>query len=312
MVEIKRCNLRVLSCAIAIMISAGHSPADPLSNLDQEFRRTYAESTQRTLQTLRDSVPVLVNRFGQIALYRPGSLEPEIYTMDQTAYLRARSVAHAVATLVVGLSPYGTGNLSTERREWLKFFEGRLLEAEDQLRAEGGVARTAAQADLVAEVRRTVQGFVQRNEIREGEVAEIGRSLRNAVRFNLGIAAASQLDQFREQVSHWRRTYPLLNWGKVVIVVLGNHQARRDYLQTQFFDWLTGDEPDREDRVVYAETMTVPPPLEQTPALDALTLLAKVTLDKGLSLDVFGDPLTMQTDVLGPVAKEILQTWPKP
>jgi hypothetical protein len=117
------------------------------------------------------------------------------------------------------------------------------------------------------------------------------------------------LEQFRAQVSRWKAAYPSLAWDRAAVVVVGVHQARGGNLQRQFFDWLLRDGPDRQDRVVFAETLTPPAPLEQAPASDALTLLAKVMLDKDLATVVFGDPLALQADVLGPAAEAIIATW---
>ena len=97
--------------------------------------------------------------------------------------------------------------------------------------------------------------------------------------------------------------------GAAAVVVIGVHQARDGNLQRQFFDWLLDDRPSRQDRVVFAETLTPPAPLDQAPATEALTLLSKVMLDKGLAKVVFGDPLALQSDVLGGAAEAIIATW---
>jgi hypothetical protein len=80
-------------------------------------------------------------------------------------------------------------------------------------------------------------------------------------------------------------------------------------LQQQFFDWMLNDRPDRQDRVVFAETMTPPAPLGQAPPTEALTLLSKVLLDKGLATTLLGDPLALQADALGGAAEAIIESW---
>jgi hypothetical protein len=82
------------------------------------------------------------------------------------------------------------------------------------------------------------------------------------------------------------------------------------YLQRQFFDWMLGDQPSRQDRVVFAETQTPPPPLEKAPATDALTLLSKVMLDKGLSSSLLGDPLALQWDAVLNFGQKIAEGTP--
>jgi hypothetical protein len=60
---------------------------------------------------------------------------------------------------------------------------------------------------------------------------------------------------------------------------------------------------------VFAETLTPGAPLDQAPPADALVLLAKVMLDKGMAAIVFGDPLALQSDVLGDAAEATIATW---
>jgi hypothetical protein len=158
-------------------------------------------------------------------------------------------------------------------------------------------------------VHRFAQRIHQQGSVDQALLDDLGATVRAAVRANLEYAAASQLEQFRTQVAHWKAAYPALAWDRAAVVVVGVHQARDRNLQRQFFDWMLGDRPDRQDRVVFAETLTPPGPLEQKPPADALTLLSKVMLDKGLATIVFGDPLALQSDVLGEAAEAIIATW---
>jgi hypothetical protein len=137
----------------------------------------------------------------------------------------------------------------------------------------------------------------------------MGTTVRPAIQQNLAFAAASQLEQFRAQVERWKAAYPALPWDRAVAVVIGGHQARDRNLQRQFFDWMLNDRPDRQDRVVFAETVTPPAPLGQAAPTEALTLLSKVLLDKGLAATLFGDPLALQSDVLGGAAETIIESW---
>jgi hypothetical protein len=106
--------------------------------------------------------------------------------------------------------------------------------------------------------------------------------------------------------------HPSLAWDRGVVVILGIHQARENYLQRQFFDWVFHDQPSKQARVVFAETLIPPPPLEKDPAGDAMMLLAKVMLDKTIAASIFGGPLALQSDVLGGAAEDIIHRWPMP
>ncbi len=306
-------KIGVLATILAIALH-GPASADPLSDLGASFRAVYAEASAQKLAELRREVPLLVNRFGQIALYRPGAMTPEIYSMDMKLYLEARSVAHAPVAVIARLASEGLGPLDASTVEWLSNFERVLTLAEADLPTRPGLPATAreAQRELLATVRRYVQRMRQRGEIDQTLMDEFAQAVRPGIRHNLELAATSQLDQFRGQMAKWRAQHPALPWDRAVVVMLGIHQARRDYLQRQFFDWLLDDDPGRQQRVVFAEILDVPPSLEKDPATNAVELLSKVMLDKFISNALFEDPLALQSDVLGDEARKIISQWPKP
>lgn len=297
----------VAVAALSVLATVDQTWADALSDLNNEFRRTYAAAAARTLSDMKSSVPVLVNRFGQIALYRPGADKPDLFAMDMKAYLEARAVAHTPAALYAGLAPFGLGRLDNDRLQWVQRYQSLLSAAEAQIRTRTDIPESVRtiQVGMLADVRRIAQRIQQQGAVDQTILNEMGSTVRDAVRKNLEFGAASQLDQFRKRVEQWKATYSALAWDRAVVVIIGFHQARDRYLQRQFFDWLLHDSPTRQDRVVYAETLTLPASVEG----DALVLLSKVMLDKGLSNVIFADPLTLQADVLGDAAEEIIRNW---
>jgi hypothetical protein len=285
--------------------------ADALSDLDKAFRDAYSVAASQILAKLRAQAPVLVNRFGQIALYRPDIEQPEIYSMDMKLYLEARAVAHAAVALTARIAAAGLGPLDMDSLDWLDKYRTLLSAAETELTGREDVPKElkAIQLDLLASVRQFVQRIQQRGEIEQPTLDEIGLKVRDGIGKNLNAAAASQLGQFRTQIERWKVAYPSLRWNSAVVVVIGIHQARDNYLQTQFFDWMLDDKPTNEDRVVFAETLAPPAPLDKEPALDAMILLSKVMLDKTIASIIFGDPLALQSDVLGKSARTVIQGW---
>jgi hypothetical protein len=290
----------------------GFARADPLTALDKVFRETYASATTDKFSALRRDAPLLVNRFGQIALYRPGAETPEIFSIDMGTYLKARSIAHAPISLIVRLLSARPGRLDAPTSAWLAQFELLLSDAETQLAElkSSGSGLGSEQRDLIATTRRFVQRIRQRDEFDPSLFNEVDQALLPGIQASLDLAARSQLDQFRERMRKWKTAYPSLAWDNSVVVVLGNHQARNAFLQRQFFDWLLKDKPEKEMQVVYAETLDIPPSLDKEPPEEAIRLLAKVMLDKSISEIVFGDPIAMQSDVLGPAASKIITQWP--
>lgn len=287
--------------------------ADTLSDLDKAFRDAYAQGTSRTFQNLRSRVPVLVNRFGQIAFYRPGVDRPEIFSMDMRAYLEARSFAHTPVALCARLQPFGFGALDADRLDWLSAYRDLLAKAEQEVADRDDIAQDLRKirTDLLQTVRQYVERIYQRGSVDLATLEEMRVKVREGIEKNLMVAASSQLEQFRDQTLRWKRAYPGLRWDDAVVVVVGGHQARDGYLQRQFFDWMLNDQPDIEANVVYAESLTSPPSLEKDPATDAMNVLSKVMFDKGISSILFEDPLALQSDVLGKAASEVISSWPR-
>jgi hypothetical protein len=89
-----------------------------LSDLNKAFRDAYSLAASQSLADLRSRVPVFVNRFGQIALYRSGVEQPDIFSMDLALYLETRTVAHTALALHARLAPFGLGRLDAQRLDW--------------------------------------------------------------------------------------------------------------------------------------------------------------------------------------------------
>jgi len=66
----------------------------------------------------------------------------------------------------------------------------------------------------------------------------MGALLRPGVKKTLEAAAAAQREQFQAQIGHWKTSYPTLAWDRALVVIIGTHQARENYLQKQIFEWL--------------------------------------------------------------------------
>ncbi len=294
---------------LSLFSAQAHS--GPLAELNNEFRSAYGTAAARVMSDVRSSVPVLVNRFGEISLYRPGVDDPAVFSMDMAHYLDARAVAHTAVAVYARLVPFGLGRIDAARLAWLAGYQSLLSAAEAEVQGQTGVAEEMrqVQSDLLAEVRRFVQRVHQQGAVDQAMLDAFGKAVRAGVRRNLEFAAVSQLEQFRAQIDKWKSSYPALRWDEAVVVVIGVHQARRRNLQTQFFDWFSGDKPELEDRVVFAETLDPPPPLDKAPPVGALTLLSKVLLDKGLAKYMFDDVYALQSDVLGDSAETILKSW---
>lgn len=302
---------RVWIIAALAVAAAPMALSDALGDLEQSFHDAYAKAAERTLETLRASVPVLVNSGGQIAFYRPGVAEPEIFTMEARLFEETSAIAHTPVALEARLAPDGFGRLDAARLDWLANYETQLAKADDDIahRTDLPADLLAAERDILAKVRDTVGRTRRTGQIVQADLDRLGAGVRQDIRLSLKVAATSQLDQFRDRIARWQASYPGLKWDKAVVVIVAGHQPRQDQLQQQFFDWLLQDDPRRQDHVVYAETLDHPPPLDRKPATAAMVLLSKVMLDKSLAGSIFGDPLALQSDALGPAATDVIRAW---
>ena len=89
-----------------------------MSDLNKAFRDAYSLAASQSLADLRSRVPVFVNRFGQIALYRSGVEQPDIFSMDLALYLETRTVAHTALALHARLALFGLGRLDAQSLDW--------------------------------------------------------------------------------------------------------------------------------------------------------------------------------------------------
>ena len=308
--QISRCTLVAAVFLAVAAVPAGAGQADVFSELRTIFGTAYGNAAQFNLKLLRKSVPILVNRFEQIALYRPGREKPNVYTMDMAQYSEATEVSHAAAAIYAALVPYGYGKLDRDRRQWLKDFRRPLRDAAQDVQHRPDIPPELKRVQLamLASMTSFVDATLKSDSFDQAGIDAFARSVQPGIRDSLDFAAESQLSQFRKQLDRWKQDYPQLAWDKAVVVVMAGHQPRAGNLQQQFFDWAFHDTPVREDSVVYAETQKSPPPLTREPR-EALVLLSKVMLDKGFAATMFSDKYGLQGDVLGPPAKRIIDNW---
>jgi hypothetical protein len=309
-------------CLVMAMPAASADEA-AFAKLDGTFVTAYGGAAQRERDRLRASVPVIVNLFDQIALYRPGVDEPDVFTMEGAQYREATAVSHAAAALYAQFAGYGTVRLNEAQRRWLRDFVTDVNAARDALRQRDDIPDDvkSVQQQMLAKVGLYAEGFLTHGSIGPDDWVGYSPSVRPGITRSLEFAAQAQLVQFREQLEKWRAAYPTLAWDKAVVVVISGHQPRLRDLQLQFFDWALDDRPGYENKVVYAETLSPPSGLnkerdEQKEKIreqelgKSLLLLSKVMLDKDFADAVFGSPYALQHDVLGPAAEAVIRRWP--
>ncbi len=307
-----RTAVRIFVIIVFMSISVSTVLGDALGELNSSFKVAYNLAVQEKLREIRETVPLFVNRFGEIALFLPNKDDPIVFSMNSRIYLEARTVAHTALAIYSGLAPLSSDPLSSEKLEWLRQYRVLLRNAKEEVEGIEDIPSELKSSQLImlTKLISFCDIIIQKGVADEEIFSEIGRVLNPLIKTSLSIVAKDQLEQFRTQIAIWRREYPKHSWENSVVVVIGIHQARELYLQRQFFDWLLKDNPNQQNRVVYAEVINPPGPLEKEVKKIFIELLAKVMLDKEISAYIFDDPLVLQSDVLGPAAREVISSWP--
>ncbi|MFC3677038.1 hypothetical protein [Ferrovibrio xuzhouensis] len=322
---------------IAILVglwTPGPARADALGDLNDIFKTSYKAAAEAKRQDLLSTAPVFVNRFGTIEFYKPGTLEPKRFKMAEGIYNDAKTVAHIPAALFTHFTaagPVGSGReISGNEIEWLGTYLGKLESSKAALLekaypeiqdipeyGEGNYDSLVRipQLTMIDGTIALVDQLLTSRKLTPQWLNDLKATTEDGIKASLTAAATSQLTQFHAQMIKWRNENKTLEWHEAVVVIIGIHQARRKYLQRQFFDKLLYDDPELEDHVVFAETLTpfAPPQGGRAPGpvQDAQLLLAKVMLDKDLSSYLFGNRYRLQWDLLGAQPAGIMSSWPQ-
>ncbi len=286
--------------------------ASSLKQLDAVSVQAYHDAADANLDHLRCRAPVVVNDFLNMTLYRCNGQEAAFH-MDTKRYFLMARTAHVPLAIYSFIAAQGFGTITSDTEQRLRAYGALLAAAVDEVRGLSVDEATRKQLLELLDVSAVYVGDV----LRSGQADEAGfrayaDRVRPLVRANLRVGADEQLRQFRAQLDAWRREFPDEHWGDLRVVVMGFHQARDLYATKQLFQWLLR-ERGLEDRVVYAEFQFSPFGDKSVEAKRlALDLLSKVDLDHRAAAAILADRVALQRDVMGPAAKQILESWGNP
>lgn len=282
---------------------------DPLTQLGDEFRRIYASSTQHHFRSVVSNAPYITQDLLNMTLHLPDGRSFR-YEMEKERYFLMARSTHPPLALYALLSSANFKNLDEDDRRQLTSYQSSIdavvpyiengpYVREDKIRAIRILVATSA---FITQV-------VDEGGSTLDEYEAFVKPLRETIKENLYVGALEQLTQFREKMNVWRSTYPDEDWENLRVVVLGFHNPRVDYALKLFFEWLV-EEPDYEERVVYAEYQFGFFGDRKVEGLDlAKELLTKVDFERVPSEIIFDDPSYLQRDVMGPAAIDILERW---
>lgn len=282
-----------------------------LEELRKTFRSSYNDAIAFHDTHVLHSYPVITQDLLNMTLIRSNG-QTERFSMDRKMYSLMANTSHPVLTIYSILSKDDFSTLSKQTKEDLEGYLIKLSNAKDEVNNLSIEPKTKARILFVLTASAEyVQSVIRFGKTSLDDFEKYAASLRRSINENLYVGAKEQLDQFKAQVNKWRREFPEEKWNGLRVVVLSFHQGREDYALYLFFRWLLR-EPAYEKRVVYAEFQGSISGTEREKSEKlALVLLNKVDFDLGASTRIFGNPRTLEVDVMGPASVKILKSWGK-
>ncbi|MBL8835364.1 MAG: hypothetical protein JNL66_03920 [Alphaproteobacteria bacterium] len=284
-----------LICAATLLwvalVPAVPARADALSELNDSFRRAYADTRAGVLA---QTAPVIVCAFESLVLIDGATRREEGFT--PRLYHDLKAVAHLVFAVQLLVDPaLGAGPLSPASRARLEELAVRSRAVAAGL---DGFGFTPAQAErqraLIAGAQAMIARALANGRPSPAELLAWLRPLVPAVMANVDDAAAAQLDGLHAVMQRWRASLGAEQWARLNVVVLGVRQARRGNLQYAYFERLLGADA-VERRLIYAESVFAVDP--------ALALLGTILTDRPAGAAFFDDPLRMERDLLADAAQ---------
>jgi hypothetical protein len=287
------------AAALALLVMAGVARADALGDLNDSFRRAYADTRGRVLAR---TGPVIVVAFETLALVDGATRREEGFT--PRIYHDLKTISHLVFAVQLLLDErLDPGPLTGAARERLGELAARAAAVEATLDTLGFSPPQAERARrLIASARAMIDRALAAGRPDAAALEAWLRPLVPAILENVDDAAAAQLEGLHALATRWRAELGQAAWARLNVIVLTVRQARSGNLQHAYFARLLG--PDAVDRrLIFAESVfTVDP---------ALALLGTILTDRVAGAAFFGDTLSMERDLLADAAaRHIMRLLP--
>jgi hypothetical protein len=274
------------------------SAPDPLKALNGAFRTAYYRAKQAALAR---SGPVILAEGDNLVL-KKGDQRVEVPYIP-AAYHVLKAVAHIPLALDVMLAPRGEGSLDEGALDegaldQLREYRGLIVAAEATIASHGlDGEQVERQRKIMAACLGFLDSVVAARRCPAADRIAFARRMSPAVMSNAADAARAELDALHRQVGAWRSQMTAEEWKDLSVVILGSPAPRKGSLTVQYFDRLLGEAGEGR-RITYAESVR-----DESKALD---LMATRTIDTGIGVDFFNDPLRMHRDLLSDVAQDYL------
>jgi hypothetical protein len=292
---LKSLAIRLGTVVLLAALGFAVARADALTDLNDSFRATYAETRTGVLSR---TTPVIVVAFERLVLIDGATRREEGFTPP--LYHRLKAVAHLVFAVQLLLDErLGAGPLGDAQRARLEEIAARAVAADAALADFGFTpAQVERQRALISGARSMIARALASGRPNAAALQAWLRPLVPLVMANVDDAAEAQLAGLHALVQRWRGELGPEAWAKVDVVVLTVRQARVGNLQFAYFRRLLGPEAVGR-RLIFAESVFGVDP--------AVTLLGTILTDRVAANAFFGDELRMERDLLSDAAARIVE-----
>jgi hypothetical protein len=262
-----------------------------LEDVNQTFHKDYNQLIDGICYTFGNTKgpTVLLLTSKNLILYQNGKREEHEYIPP--IYHQLKAIEHHPLALYLTLQHNEGRELTDDLRKFLRERSSLLKEALENITGENW------QEDVVANQQSLLKDSIEYIDQVLGEGRIDSDKLNNYVRKvspkivgGINSAATEQLNLLNNKI---KNLIPDINFLDYV-VISGVHQARHGEVVTQYFEHVfnefQGDAAEREDRIVYAESI-----FDETAAL---RLLAAHILDREIGSAFFRNPRRLQRDAL--------------
>jgi hypothetical protein len=264
----------------------------PMTDLNDGFRRAYADAKTRMLAT---ADPVIIAGTDAATLIANGRRSEG--RINTPLYHALKTVAHVPLAIFVALTPHEE-TLDAARLDTLARLAALIPPARASLASLNlPAAVLARQETILGESLSLIDAARSQRNVSLERLAAFLRTVGQPVGENTADATHAQLDALHAQVSAWRRDLTPEAWSRLHVIVVGAHMPRDGAIVLQCFSRLL-KEPVEGERIVYAESLWEEP--------RALDLLATHLLDGSVGEAFFGDFMRMHRDLLADDGREYL------
>jgi hypothetical protein len=264
-----------------------------LAEVNQKFHEDYDRLISEITSTFgKPGGPtVLVFTMKKLILYHNGKREEQQFIPP--LYHQLKAIEHHPLTLYGTLQSFEGQKLTDSLRDFLGERSNLLQETLRSLNEENWSQNIVGnQKALLTNSIEYINQVLVEEHINSDKLNNYVRLVTPNIIRGVNSAAAAELELINEKI---KKMLSKEKWQSPYVVICSVHQARHGEVVTQYFERVFnefhGDAAQREDRIVYAESIFDDEP-------KALRLLATHILDRKLGSAFFRDSKRLQSDAL--------------